>query len=159
MIILGIDPGLMHTGWAVVNSHGSSFKFIDAGVIKTSAADLGSHRLLKISSELVDIIKNFSPHESAIEETYVNKNYGSSLKLAHARSAAILTLAQNGLHPAEYPAKTVKKTIVGSGRAEKEQVAKVLNLIISGIPKMGNDASDALAIAVCHGLLRNNIIA
>ncbi|MFI4984078.1 MAG: crossover junction endodeoxyribonuclease RuvC [Rickettsiales bacterium] len=153
MIILGIDPGLMHTGWAVVDSANNSFKFIAAGVIKTAASDQSSYRLLKISQELEVIIQAYFPIAAAIEETYVNKNYGSSLKLAHARSAAILTLAQNGLHPAEYPAKTIKKTIVGTGRAEKDQVAKILHMIISGVPQLTNDASDALAIAVCHGLL------
>lgn len=154
MIILGIDPGLVNTGWAVVESSKNSFKYLASGVIKTTTVEESSYRLLKISEELAEIIKNFCPVTSAIEETYVNKNYSSSLKLAHARSAAILTLAQHGLHPSEYPAKTVKKTIVGNGGAEKEQVAKVLAMIVSGVPALSTDASDALGIAVCHGLLR-----
>ncbi len=150
MRFLGIDPGLQHTGWGVIESKNDSLRFIAAGVINTSPKQEMPDRLVDIYKGLVGVLDRYKPDAAAIEETYVNKNYGSSLKLAHARSAAILTLSLSSLKPIEYSAKTIKKTLVGSGGAEKQQVMNMLNLLMPGIKISSKDASDAVAIAVCH---------
>ncbi len=150
MRVLGIDPGLQHTGWGIIESNNDSLKFIAAGVINTSSKKDMADRLVDIHNGLIGVMDKYYPSTSAIEETYVNENYGSSLKLAHARSAAILTLSLKGIKPCEYSAKTVKKTLVGSGNAEKQQIMNMLNLLMPGIKVTSKDASDAVAIAVCH---------
>ena len=150
MRILGIDPGLQHTGWGVIESNGDALRFIAAGVINTSPKDEMADRLITINKSIIQIVEKYMPEYSAIEETYVNKNFGSSLKLSHARAAAILTLGLQGLSPAEYAAKTIKKTLVGSGAAEKQQIMQMLGFLMPGIKITNQDASDAVAIAVCH---------
>lgn len=149
--IIGIDPGLRNTGWAVIEVKTGNIKLIDLGVITTSSNDSMPTRLLYLHNDIQSIIQAHLPQFAAIEETYVNKNFGSSLKLSHARAAAILSLSIAGLNPAEYPAKTVKKTVVGVGNAEKEQVLKMLSYIIPGLRTITKlDSADALAVAVCH---------
>lgn len=151
--VIGIDPGLRNTGWAVieVNKFTKDVKFIDCGVIKTTTTLSLPARLHQLHLGIDDKIKIFAVQSAAIEETFVNMNYASSLKLAQARAAAMLSLSISGLTPSEYSATTVKKTIVGTGRAEKEQVMKMLRLIIKGLHDIkSQDASDALAIALCH---------
>ncbi len=150
MIILGIDPGLQHTGWGLIEAKGDALRFIKAGVINTSPKEELPYRLLAIHNGIKAVLSIYKPDSCAIEETYVNKNYSSSLKLAHARSAAILTLGIDGLIVSEYPAKTIKKTLVGSGAADKNQMMLMLNFLMPGINKIKSDASDALAVAVCH---------
>lgn len=148
--IIGIDPGLRHTGWAIIESSGNSIKFIDAGVINTDSGELLPQRLLFIHDNLAQIIQAHKPTHAAIEDTYVNKNFASSLKLAHARASAILTLSIHGLIPKEYPAKVIKRAIVGSGKAEKEQVAFMLKFLVPLAANLSADAADALAVAICH---------
>ena len=150
--ILGIDPGLRHTGWAVIDIKGREIIYIASGVINTDAKQPMTERLTLIFREIVAIVKKFEPLSSGLEETYVNKNYGSSLKLAHARAAAMVAMNSNGLDVCEYAAKTVKKTVTGSGSADKAQVSKMLSLLMPGVSIKSEDESDALAIAVCHGL-------
>lgn len=121
------------------------------GVIKTTATLSLAERLHQLHLGIEEKVKMFAVQSAAIEETFVNMNYASSLKLSQARAAAMLSLAIAGLIPAEYASTTVKKTIVGSGRAEKDQVMKMLKLLIKGLNDIkSQDASDALAIAVCH---------
>lgn len=148
--VLGIDPGLVETGWGIVEITGQRLVYIASGAIKPPSQALFSQRLLYIYNGIKDIISEFSPHEAAIEDTYVNSNYGSSLKLAQARAAAILALASNGLEAVEYPAKKVKKSLVGSGSAEKEQIQAMLSLLLKGIVIKNNNEADAVAIAICH---------
>jgi crossover junction endodeoxyribonuclease RuvC len=149
--IIGIDPGLRTTGWAVIEAKNSNVKLIDLGVIQTSSEDSLPTRLLYLHNDIQSIVQAHNPLFAAIEETYVNKNFSSSLKLSHARAAAILSLCIAQLKPAEYPAKTIKKTIVGNGNAEKEQVLKMLSYIIPGLKTITKlDSADALAVAVCH---------
>lgn len=149
--IIGIDPGLRNTGWAVIEAKNGNIKLLDLGVINTDSKDSLPTRLLHLHNDIQSIIQIHTPQFAAIEETYVNKNYSSSLKLSHARAAAILSLSIANLTPLEYPAKTVKKTIVGTGNAEKEQVMKMLTYIIPGLKTITKlDSADALAIAVCH---------
>jgi crossover junction endodeoxyribonuclease RuvC len=150
MKIIGIDPGLQHTGWGIIRCVNNSLEVIDYGVINTKSNEPIPIRLMYIHKNLTDIIHSFSPEESAIEETYVNKNYESSLKLAHARAASILTLSILGIPITEYSAKTIKKTLVGRGNADKSQISQMINFLIPGTQIKSADAADAVAIAICH---------
>jgi len=155
MRILGIDPGLQHTGWGIIDYKNNALSIVDFGVIHSTSKDPISDRLFKIHNDIKTIIASYSPTQAAIEETYVNKNFASSLKLAHARAAAILSLRINGLTPSEYGAKTVKKTLTGSGTADKTQVIKMLGFLMPGLIVKNEDSADALAVAICHSRFYN----
>lgn len=148
---LGIDPGLQKTGWGILDMNvDSSFTYIASGIIKTKSIDVLPKRLHFIFSEVSATIKKFLPDHSAIEDTYVNDNYKSSLKLSQARAAAIVAMSNCNLIPDEYPAKTIKKTLVGSGRADKKQIIGMLKFFIPTAVNLTEDAADALALAICH---------
>ncbi len=149
-IILGIDPGLQKTGWGIINSNGNRISFVACGSANSDSHDPISTRLLSISESLRKIIEIYKPDQCAIEETFVNKNPMSSLKLGHARGAAMLTVSLAGLKPYEYAATLVKKTIVGVGRAEKAQVLMMVKQFLPKAEIKSEDAADALAIAICH---------
>lgn len=152
MKAIGIDPGLSNTGYGIVEYSNQRFSIIAEGVITASRLLSLPEKLLYIYDNLKSIIEEHSPSYAAIEETYVNINPASSLKLAHARAVAILALKQNCLDVAEYQAKTVKKTICGNGNADKVQVASMLRYLmpISNISREKHDNTDAVAIAICH---------
>lgn len=150
MVILGIDPGLQRTGWAVIESNNRNNRYIASGVVATDPKLSIELRLLKINQGLAEVITAYRPGVMAVEQTYVNKNFESSLKLAHARAASILTAAIAGLQVVEYQAKTVKKTLVGSGKAEKDQLMRMLSMLIPGLTITQSDEADAIAIAICH---------
>ena len=122
-LFLGIDPGLRKTGWGIVKNQGSSISYVLSGVIQTRSKGDMSQKLLHIFQELEGTIKQHNLQSVAIENTYVNVNYDSSLKLAQARAAAILACARCGYGITEYQAKMVKKRLTGSGNADKEQVS------------------------------------
>jgi len=149
-IILGIDPGLQRTGWGVIKQAGNAISFIGCGVIKSDAADSLAVRLKGLSDGIGNVITQYRPQESAIEETFVSVNGASTLKLGQARGALLLTLAQAGLPVAEYAATLVKKSIVGAGRAEKHQIAQMVQMLLPGCGAHGADAMDALAVAITH---------
>lgn len=149
-VILGIDPGLLHTGWGVIDKNGNSLKFIACGAIHSNIKASLSQRLAEINSGLTRIIECYRPDECAVEETFVNKNPLSSLKLGHARGAAMLTVSLAGLEPCEYAATLVKKSVTGVGRAEKEQVMMMVKQILPKADLTSADAADALAVAICH---------
>lgn len=149
-LILGIDPGLLHTGWGVINTKDNHLKFVACGAISTKSKQPISERLSTLNQGLKNVIKQYNPDECAIEETFVNKNPLSSLKLGHARGALILTASLAGLQPAEYAATLVKKSVVGVGRADKQQVMAMMKILLSGAEIKSEDAADALAVAVCH---------
>ncbi len=150
MRVLGIDPGLENTGWGVIESVGSSLRFIAAGIIKTKASEPMAARLLKIDEELSVIVRQWQPETSAIEETFVNMNAASSLKLGQARGVAMLVPARYGIQVAEYATNLVKKSVVGSGHAAKDQVGMMIKMLLPGCGELGPDAADALAVAICH---------
>lgn len=150
MRILGIDPGLQKTGWGVIDSEGSRLRFIACGTIATNPAHSTAERLAQISNELESVIALHSPDECAIEETFVNKNPASALKLGVARGAAMVTPARMGLSVAEYAANLVKKSVVGTGHAAKGQIGMMIRTLLPTAGPMGADAADALAIAICH---------
>ncbi len=150
MKIIGIDPGLNKCGWGVIETSGLSLKHVANGVIKTDAKLSFSERLLNIDTELTKILETHKPQTAAIEETFVNKSPASSLKLGAARGAAIVAAARYGLEVAEYGANLVKKSVVGAGHADKNQIGMMINILLPGCQAENEDAADALAVAICH---------
>ncbi len=150
MRILGIDPGLQKMGWGVIHSQGHALRFLACGTIKTNSVLPTAERLAEISWGLEKIINEWTPEQVAIEETFVNKGVASSLKLGVARGAAMVTPARLGLPVFEYAPNLVKKSVVGSGHAAKDQIGAMIAVLLPAAGKMGPDAADALAIAICH---------
>ena len=150
MRFLGIDPGLNKTGWGIINFENGKLTYIADGVIQTDANDSISQRLLKIHNELIAVVAEFKPQETAIEEIFVNKNPTSTLKLAQARGVAILSTSLQGLQVFEYSPNEIKKAVVGNGHAEKKQIATMIKILLSGYQHKSSDSADALAIAICH---------
>ena len=153
MLIIGIDPGLVQTGWGVIKSEGSTLKFIATGLIQTSSSDDFASRLHHIDGEIEKAIKAYNPDESAIEETFVNNNPNSTLKLGMARGAAIASLTRCDLPVAEYATRAVKKAVVGTGRADKSQIGLMIRHLLRINEKINHDQADALAVAICHANL------
>lgn len=150
MKIIGIDPGLTKTGVGIIEVKNNTLSFIASRTIYSKPTDPFAARLNHFYTELTEIIKIYKPDEAAIEETFVNKNPTSSLKLGHARGALILTLSLCDLKVAEYSATAVKKAIVGVGRAEKEQVQMMVKILLPKADFKTEDEADALAVAICH---------
>ncbi len=153
--ILAIDPGLNKTGWAIVDYKDNCTYFVACGTIKTDSKNTLPQRLSDIHHQLEGIIVRFGPHEAAIEETFVNKNPQSSLKLGHARGAIILTLSLAQLSINEYSATNIKKSVVGAGRADKAQIEAMVKMLLPNAKIHGADEADALAVALCHCHHRN----
>ncbi len=149
MRILGIDPGLRTLGWGVIESNGSRLSHVANGHCTSDGDDLGE-RLLSLHNQVTEVISAFRPDQAALEQTFVNKDGSGTLKLGQARGVALLTLAKAGLPVGEYAPNRVKKTVVGVGHAEKEQVMHMVKLQLPGCEPKGADAADALAIAICH---------
>ncbi|AGH97947.1 crossover junction endodeoxyribonuclease RuvC [Micavibrio aeruginosavorus] len=150
MRILGIDPGLQRTGWGVIEAEGNRLQYIACGTIATTPTLSTAERLAEIDAGLVDAINTWQPDTAAIEETFVNRNPASALKLGVARGAAMVVPARMGLSVGEYPANLVKKSVVGTGHATKDQIGMMIRTLLPSAGKMGADAADALAIAICH---------
>jgi len=148
--IIGIDPGLNHTGWGVIDSIGTRLLAVACGTIDTDAKQPLAARLLAIHEALRAILAEHAPHEAAIEETFVNRDARATLKLGHARGAAMLALAGGGLPVAEYAPNRVKKAVVGAGHADKRQIAHMVRMLLPRANPPGPDAADALAVAICH---------
>lgn len=147
--ILGIDPGLRCMGWGMISVDGSRLSALAHGVIKPPTDAPLATRLSYIFDAVTELVREHAPHEAAIEEAFMAKNAMSALKLGHARAAAMLAPSQAGLPVAEYAARLVKKSVVGTGTADKHQVAAMVSVILPGT-KAKADAADALAIAICH---------
>ncbi len=149
-VILGLDPSLSCTGWGVIRSEGSRLSHIANGQIKTDTKMPLASRLLQIDLALADVVREFTPDEVAVEEVFVNKNPQSTLKLGQARGVCLLGASRSGAEVHEYAARLVKKAVVGTGRAEKEQIQAMLAILLPGAKLAGADAADALAVAICH---------
>ncbi|MGB1236432.1 MAG: crossover junction endodeoxyribonuclease RuvC [Planktomarina sp.] len=149
MRILGIDPGLMSTGWGVVDVVGSKVRHVANGECKTAAGPLPP-RLVSLFDQLHDVIALHDPTHAAVEQTFVNKDGAGTLKLGQARGIAVLVPAQAGIPVGEYAPNAVKKAVVGVGHADKKQVEHMVKLHLPGVKLAGMDATDALAIAICH---------
>ena len=149
MRVLGIDPGLRHLGWGVIDVSGSRLSHVANGICHTTGADLGA-RLLQLFDGLSEVLLRFQPDTAAVEQTFVNRDGAGTLKLGQARGIAMLVPARAGLSIGEYAPNAVKKAVVGVGHAQKDQVAMMVKLQLPGIELAGPDAADALAVAICH---------
>ena len=148
--ILGIDPGLRRTGWGVIESCGNRLTFIGCGSVEPPDTLPLARRLLAIHQGLTDVLGAFGPAEAAVEQTFVNKDGVATLKLGQARGVAMLSPAMFGISVAEYAPNQVKKTVVGAGHAEKNQILVMLKLLLPKADPKSPDAADALAIAITH---------
>ena len=155
--LLGLDPGLQRTGWGVITVDGPALGFVATGVVVSTAADALSDRLLALYRGLEAVIERYQPAEVAVEETVVNKNALSSLKLGHARGVVLLAAANAGLPVSEYAAKHVKRALTGTGAALKPQVAHMVQVLLPRAGEVTADAADALAVAVCHAHNRSGM--
>jgi crossover junction endodeoxyribonuclease RuvC len=148
--IIGVDPGLRRTGWGVIDCAGSRLSFVACGAIQPDdtlplAARLGAlHRMLSA------VLLAHAPQEAAVEETFVNANPRSTLKLGQARGIALLVPAQAGLPVAEYAPNLIKKTVVGAGHADKRQIEAMIRVLLPKADAAKADAADALAVAITH---------
>lgn len=150
MRVVGLDPGLRHTGWGIVDVSGTSLRHVADGVIHTDGGSPLAARLADLHRALGEVIRRFKPDEAAVEETFVNRNPVSTLKLGQARGIALVVPALAGIPVAQYPPNLVKKSLVGSGHAQKEQVEMMVRVLLRGAMIGGKDAADALAVAICH---------
>ena len=153
MIILGLDPSLSCTGWGVVRSEGSRISHIANGQVKTDAKAPIAARLSHLVTAIEAVIAEHAPDHAAAEEIFVNKNPQSTLKLAQARGAVLAACGARGLEVREHAARKVKKAVVGTGGAEKEQVLAMLKVLLPGVAVAGPDAADALAVAIADAHL------
>lgn len=152
-VLLGVDPGLTRTGWGIIRIHGNQLSYVACGVIKPPVELPLAGRLRVLHDGLQRVIDDHKPQEGAVEETFVNKSGSSTLKLGQARGGLLLTLSLNDLPVYEYTATLVKKSVVGTGHAEKAQVAMMVQTLLPasrGDKAVTADAADALAVAICH---------
>jgi crossover junction endodeoxyribonuclease RuvC len=148
--ILGLDPGLRRTGWGVIDVTGNRLAFVACGTVTSDdKAELGV-RLAQLHRGLSDVLATWSPHEAAVEHTFVNKDASATLKLGQARGIAMVVPALAGLAVAEYEPNKVKKSIVGAGHAEKAQIHMMIGILLPKADPKTMDAADALAVAITH---------
>lgn len=156
--ILGLDPGLRRTGWGIVAAEGSRLRWIAHGVVTPPEDAPFSERLLHLLDHVGAVCAEWSCDEAAIEEVFVNMNPTSTLKLGHARAAVMLAPARSGLPVAEYSPSLIKKAVVGTGQADKDQVAFMVKRLLPGAGEVKADAADALAVAITHAQLRKRTL-
>ena len=151
MFVLGIDPGLSVSGYGVIETVGTTMRAITAGVIRTGPGDPLPDRLCELASDLEAVVSEFKPAEAAIEEVFVNRNLQTATSVGRASGVAILTVARAGISIAEYTPSAVKLAVTGNGAADKRQVQKMVARRLGlDAPPGPADASDALAVAICH---------
>jgi crossover junction endodeoxyribonuclease RuvC len=150
MRLIGLDPGLRHTGWGIIECEGSRLRYVADGSLHPDPALGVPERLVALHKGLLAIIERHRPDAAAVEETFVNKNASSTLKLGLARGVALLVPALVGLPVSEYPANLIKKSVVGVGHAEKAQVQMMVRRLLPGAALESADSADALAVAICH---------
>jgi crossover junction endodeoxyribonuclease RuvC len=149
MRLLGLDPGLRLTGWGVIDVDGNRLRHIAHGVVKVPGERPLADRLNELFEGVARVIAEQRPAEAAVEETFVNVNAASTLKLGQARGVVLLAPARVGLPVFEYATNLVKKSVTGVGHAEKRQVAMMVGRLLPGVEATA-DAADALAVAICH---------
>lgn len=155
--ILGLDPGLVRTGWGLVDVVGSRLIHVAHGVLKPPPSNPMADRLLFLHDGIVEVLNTYKPDEVAVEETFSNVNPESTIKLGHARGVIMVPPAKAGLPVAEYAAKEVKKALVGTGGADKTQVAFMIRTLLPGSDLRSGDAADALAVAITHAHRRREL--
>ena len=154
--ILGIDPGSIKTGWGVIEVEGSRVTYLESGILRLGAGDM-SDRLLILYRGLCDVIERLKPTECAVEEVFLAKNFQSALKLGQARGVALLSAGSASIPVKEFAAKTVKQAICGQGQASKTQMQNMVIRILSLTENPGEDAADALGIALCAGYSKDGV--
>jgi crossover junction endodeoxyribonuclease RuvC len=155
--IIGLDPGLRHTGWGVIVCEGARLIHVAHGVV-SPPTDLGlAERLLHLLEGLRVVVAAHAPHEAAVEEVFVNVNASSTLKLGHARAASLLAPAEARIPVSEYAARVVKKAVVGGGAAGKDQIAFMVRRLLPMAGQASADAADALAVAITHAHFRRGL--
>lgn len=150
MIVIGIDPGTLHLGWGVLRSEGTRVTHLGHGVIDAPASRSLGERLVQIDRCLGDVIERFRPEVGSVEALFFHKDAQSAAKLGHARGVVLLNLARAGLQVAEYPPARVKSTVAGNGRAEKQQMVRMVRMLLCLDGTLREDAADALAIALTY---------
>jgi crossover junction endodeoxyribonuclease RuvC len=148
--VLGLDPGLGVTGWGVIEAEANHLRHLADGVVETEAEMPLPARLAALHDALAELIATWRPDEAAVEETFVNRNPLSTLKLGQARGVVLLAPARAGIPVAEYQATAVKRAVVGQGHAQKQQVQAMVRMLLPGAAPGRADAADALAVAICH---------
>jgi crossover junction endodeoxyribonuclease RuvC len=154
VIVIGVDPGSRHTGWGVVRETSGVLKLVECGVCSPSPKLAFAERLAAIYHGLSEVLERLAPAEAAIEQVFTAKNAATALKLGQARGVAVAACAARRISVADYAPALVKKTLVGAGRAEKEQVAFMAGRLLGVKPDWPVDASDAVGIAICHLTMR-----
>lgn len=150
MRVVGFDPGLRRTGWGVIEVEGARLRHVANGAVSTDAKLGLARRLVQLHDGLAEVLRSFSPDQAAVECTLVNKNPTSTLKLGVARGVVLFAPAALGLEVAEYFPMIVKKSVVGTGHATKQQVEMMVRRLLPGCAIETADAADALAVAICH---------
>jgi crossover junction endodeoxyribonuclease RuvC len=150
MIILGLDPGLGTTGWGVIAADGNRLRHIGNGQIRTEPSMALPRRLTLLHDALIQVIRAERPDGAAVEEVLGNSNAQSTLKLGQARGVVLLAAASAGLVIGEYHPSVVKKAVVGTGGAAKRQIQAMVGHLLPGVKLAGEDAADALAVAITH---------
>ncbi len=148
--ILGIDPGLLHTGWAIIDTAGSNRKYVASGVILPKTNGTLPERLAIIFNEVSKLIDTFSPNQCSIEITFVNKNPRTTLILGHARAAAIVAVSTRNIPIYEYEPNKIKKALTGAGHADKSAIDKMVKILLPAANPKTPDEADAIAIALSH---------
>jgi crossover junction endodeoxyribonuclease RuvC len=152
--IIGIDPGLRNMGWGIVEVFGSRLAYVASGSVRSNPQMPLATRLRELHEGLAGVISGYAPMEAAVEETFVNRDPQSALKLGQARGIALVVPALAGLPVAEYAANLIKKTVTGTGHAGKAQIAMMVRMLLPGSGAQGADAADALAVAITHARVR-----
>jgi crossover junction endodeoxyribonuclease RuvC len=150
MRLIGLDPGLRHTGWGVIDAVDNRLSHVADGVVHSREQDALALRLVDLFRQLNEILESYAPEAAAVEETFVNKNPASTLKLGVARGVVLLAPAERGIPVFEYSANLIKKSVVGVGHADKQQVELMVRRLLPGATLESPDAADALAVAICH---------
>lgn len=150
MIIIGVDPGTVVTGYGIIEVSGSNYKAIDYGCIRPPPSLKLSDRYLIISNGLEELVERYSPHAMSIETQFVNKNPDSAIKLGMARGVAVVAARKKQVSVYEYAPTKVKLSVVGHGRASKFQVKGMIKMLLRLSKEPPADAADALALAICH---------
>ncbi|MEO7117473.1 MAG: crossover junction endodeoxyribonuclease RuvC [Candidatus Limnocylindrales bacterium] len=156
MIVLGVDPGTARTGYGIVEREGSKLRAIDYGCFETSTVDSAAERLRQIHEAITDLIATHTPSQVGVERLFFNRNVQTAFAVGQARGVVMLAAAQAGLPVFEYGPHEVKMAVTGYGRAQKDQVQRMVQTVL-GLKELPHpdDAADALAVAICvaHGLV------
>jgi crossover junction endodeoxyribonuclease RuvC len=150
MRLIGLDPGLRATGWGVIEASQGRLRHVADGVVRSKSSDAMAQRLCAIHDGIACVIETYGPESAAVEETFVNRNPQTTLRLGLARGVVLLVPARAGLEVAEYAANRVKKSVTGTGHAAKEQVKMMVKTLLPAAEVETADAADALAVAICH---------